>query len=68
MFFTLGTLYRIGFAGYTTGIYRLPSDSPEKAKQYKEAPIKNKKELLADDEQKRLLQNQLTQIEIPPEV
>lgn len=30
--------------------------------------MKNKKELLADDEKKRLWQNQSTEIEIPPEV
>lgn len=64
----MDSLYRIGLAGYTAGIYRLPSDSPENAKQIKEAPIKNKKDLLADEEKKRLLQNQSTQIEIPPEV
>lgn len=60
--------HRAGSAAYTTGVYKLPTDSIEKAAQYKEAPIKDTEEILQDDETKKLRENQATLIQIPVEV
>lgn len=66
--FALILWYRSPVAAYCSKIYKMPSDDPDKAKTFKEAPIIDNEKILTDKKILKEKENQSSLISIPVEV